>query len=181
MWRSLHLAARDITRKAEFPTFLKSTIESIPCPNCHKHATKYLAENSLDPYANLIDPVHGDIGYFKYMWEFHNSVNQRLGKRKLPLDEALRLFPSNKGLQTKPILIKPIKPLSRVPSMGMPQIAAVGAPITSPRVQPIVISPRHATAEIHAPHRPNIAAAPMLLKSPSGRIIGDILTRRHKP
>ena len=52
-------------------------IESIPCPVCRDHGRSYLKEklNNIKTGKELAE----------LLWEFHNNVNTRLGKPKLPI------------------------------------------------------------------------------------------------
>ena len=58
---------------------IENFIESLPCPNCKMHATRYIQQNPI----NLTDNKHFQI----WVWKFHNSVNQRTGKPQFSKQE----------------------------------------------------------------------------------------------
>ena len=56
---------------------IKSFIEKLPCAKCKTHAIQYINQN----------PIHLDSNKnFQYwVWNFHNAVNKRIGKKKFTL------------------------------------------------------------------------------------------------
>ena len=94
LWFSLHYAA------AHFPDNpapiardrMKNIIISlpilIPCKNCQEHATAYIESNydNLDTICSRRDSV------FKFFVDFHNNVNERLGKPTMGYDDAYKLY-----------------------------------------------------------------------------------------
>lgn len=189
MWRRIHSTARAAiipSKKADFPRFLRDTINSIPCPNCHKHAKQYVSEHPLDSYMNMVDEKGNEIGLFKYTWEFHNAVNVRLRKAFMSWENALRLYPLPVGkpiVTPSAVVINKYPPVRPVPSISpAPPSRMIGnlSNIVQSRNQSSPISPRHATAS-GDPVRSNVVSSPILLRSPSGRIVGNIpgLTKRQ--
>jgi hypothetical protein len=73
-------AANDIASILAWIKFFKRTIDTLPCQNCHEHATAYVKANPPEQkkYIEMTDPKEGRIGMAYYIWEFHNVVNKRL-------------------------------------------------------------------------------------------------------
>lgn len=57
-------------RAAEM-TYLRQVFEALPCPDCRTHALSYFLQNP--------PPLDTSLSYQNWVWEFHNSVNARLG------------------------------------------------------------------------------------------------------
>ena len=51
-----------------------------PCDKCTAHYLEYKEQNPL--------PDKDDPSFFKWVWTFHNSVNERTGKRTFTIKEA---------------------------------------------------------------------------------------------
>jgi hypothetical protein len=62
---------------------LLSGVKAFPCPKCSNHGLEYLNEHPFDP--NTDD-------FKKYVWEFHNSVNEKLGKPYHDFPETYKSF-----------------------------------------------------------------------------------------
>ena len=56
----------------------------LPCRSCYPHCTAYIEEHRSE----LDSIVEGREKLFHFFWEFHNAVNERLGKPTITLDEA---------------------------------------------------------------------------------------------
>jgi mitochondrial FAD-linked sulfhydryl oxidase len=78
-WGWLHRVAEeypDRPTKAEANNAglrLKNFFDGLPCPECKKHAYRYLLRNPPD--------LSGNEAFRMWAWRFHNAVNARLGKR----------------------------------------------------------------------------------------------------
>lgn len=85
IWRCLHrsaLRANTVERKNIFKEDLKDTFENLPCKKCQPHAISYLEHNRIEDYDGIT------FGYFTWTWEFHNSVNKRIGKPQIDWQTA---------------------------------------------------------------------------------------------
>lgn len=60
----------------------------IPCETCKEHATNYIEENKH----LLMDICKTKKDVFKFFVDFHNYVNERLGKKKFSYEEAHNLY-----------------------------------------------------------------------------------------
>jgi hypothetical protein len=63
----------------------------LPCPECASHASQYIEEN-LD---NIEVFCSGREMLFAFFCDFHNYVNNRVGKKMLSLEEAKKIFYPN--------------------------------------------------------------------------------------
>lgn len=89
IWWTLHLSSLNATteeRKTEFRRLLTDVLANLWCKKCRLHASKYIADNPIEEYTQL---AHG---YFTYMWNFHNTVNKRLGKDEITWETAYKLY-----------------------------------------------------------------------------------------
>ena len=94
-WRIIHQLSRDKLidvppeRLREEIINLCKLIASIcvnfPCRRCKIHILTYFREH---PFENLYDS-NDNLVVFKYFFEMHNVVNDRLNKRIVPLEEAI--------------------------------------------------------------------------------------------
>ena len=87
VWAILHMtslnypAAPTQGEREKMATLINSLLQNLPCPLCASHAVQYAEEHplALDSRDDLV----------LYMIQFHNSVNERTGKRVLPVAEAM--------------------------------------------------------------------------------------------
>ena len=89
LWFSIHFQAiRAVTpeSKLHFAEYINQLLTNFPCQACVEHFRKYLSAHPLIYYWHL------ELGMFKWSVEFHNSVNQRLGKTEMIYSEALGLY-----------------------------------------------------------------------------------------
>lgn len=100
LWFMLHLnaahAKTDIQKRA-FIEQVRTLGEFFPCENCKKHFAKYISEHPITDaqYLNQED------GLFRWTWEFHESVNKRLGKPSVSYTEALSNFTNSHAVCTE--------------------------------------------------------------------------------
>ena len=89
-WRRMHKMSLQLYRGVlvcNFVEYLTGLADSLPCAACRDHYKKLLEEMPI--------PVHAltsAAGAFAYTVRLHNAVNRRLGKRELPLEEAIKLY-----------------------------------------------------------------------------------------
>ena len=57
-----------------------------------KHAHDYLMEHPMEPYRDIKDDSGIPCGMFMWSWEFHNAVNERLGKKVIDYNDAYELY-----------------------------------------------------------------------------------------
>jgi hypothetical protein len=68
-------------KQMEIMTMIMNNIgPNLPCPACSYHCQKYVKENSPD--------VSSRENFINYIWNFHNKVNIRTGKRHYTRKEA---------------------------------------------------------------------------------------------
>lgn len=84
--------ARVIALKHALPTSAKEfaevrcVLKAVPCPNCRDHIIKLDAETSIQPYIGV------RFGVVRYVFDLHNAVNRKLGKREVPYQEGLQFL-----------------------------------------------------------------------------------------
>ena len=84
-WYFMHTYAEKINpnyyknNKIECFNIIRTICYNLPCPYCREHAISYLRRvptGSIDTKEKLKN----------FLWQFHNSVNKRTGKKEVPLD-----------------------------------------------------------------------------------------------
>jgi hypothetical protein len=94
LWFSLHNASAFYPEKASplHAERMKNVILGIPvlipCEACKEHATNYIEQHKH--YLMEICKTKNDL--FKFLVDFHNFVNHRLGKRVICYEEAHNLY-----------------------------------------------------------------------------------------
>lgn len=90
IWCFMHSLAAKINPdhyfkvKEELLSHFKTICASLPCPDCAQHATAYMANITIKHVPTQPACVH-------MLWEFHNSVNKRIGKPTFAL-ESLEIY-----------------------------------------------------------------------------------------
>jgi len=88
IWFVIHLMSyktdKDQTLRRSFFTYIHALADNFPCGECRGHFKNYLSNNPPEKSNEL----------FKWSWEFHNTVNKRLGKQVLTYEEAIKPFQS---------------------------------------------------------------------------------------
>ena len=85
-WIFLHTMAARITDKGyiklrgQLLSITKKICSNLPCPHCAQHATKFM--NRVQP-----NSIPNRLVYQSMLFQFHNSVNMRLGKPPFPLEK----------------------------------------------------------------------------------------------
>ena len=93
-WNVIHTLAYNATTKELKEAFMKHmTIicNQFPCETCREHSKKYLKENPMSEYLNVVTEGK-KLGLFTWTWQFHNAVNYRIGKPILSWDMALHIY-----------------------------------------------------------------------------------------
>jgi hypothetical protein len=96
IWYILHLAAYEANtpdKIKDFISLLRLIVERHPCHVCREHGSKYLKINPPENYVNTVKDERL-AGMFVYVWIFHNSVNDRLGKPHVDYNTAWKMFSS---------------------------------------------------------------------------------------
>ena len=60
---------------------VEALVVLLPCPRCRRHFGELLRRRPVD--------VRGRVELAEWMWSAHNEVNARLGKPRVPREEAL--------------------------------------------------------------------------------------------
>ncbi len=80
LWADLHRAALSAPTAGAFAAFLGAFRARVPCGECRSHWSAWVEEHPPGPDA------------FAWSVEAHNSVNARLGKPLLPVEQARALW-----------------------------------------------------------------------------------------
>lgn len=91
IWKEIHeLAARAKTDrlKEEFDIMIRRKQEDFKCLECREHFGAYLRDKPPHRYRNFETKEGLGDGYFYWSWEFHESVNKRIGKKSFPYEKA---------------------------------------------------------------------------------------------
>jgi hypothetical protein len=85
IWHTIHVSSVDTDtplKSTFFCHWVRRQIAFLPCQKCRKDAEKYLSASPPDTANNL----------FVWGWEFHNYVNEKLGKPRLTYEEAAKMY-----------------------------------------------------------------------------------------
>jgi hypothetical protein len=97
IWFVLHLQAAyaetDELKRA-FIQNVKTLGQHFPCEQCRPHFAAYIQTHPIETYVNK------PRGLFQWTWEFHDSVNKRLGKPTMEFEEAWSQFRSKTAVCT---------------------------------------------------------------------------------
>lgn len=100
IWYTIHINARNAVNddtKNKFKDFIETTISNLPCHTCKQHATSYYQSNPLSDFWNVKENGK-EIGLFKWAWNFHNTVNNRLKKPYMSWEVAKMLYAEDTGV-----------------------------------------------------------------------------------
>lgn len=95
IWFMLHTNAVIATTPEQIKNFIeqvKNLGEHFPCHQCKPHFQRYCKEHPIEGYVNK------ERGMFLWVWEFHESVNKRLGKPSMTFDEAWKHYTSKDSI-----------------------------------------------------------------------------------
>jgi hypothetical protein len=88
-WAAMHIDsfnAKTYEEKFAVATTISRLITTFPCMKCRKHATEYASNNPFIHAVNNPDPL----SLFRWVWTFHNFVNERLNKPTMTVEEAVK-------------------------------------------------------------------------------------------
>lgn len=77
-WDDVHNNARNMSRK-KFLRWIYELPDEIGCQKCRDHMREYLSLNPPEFHEDLL----------RWSWEFHNDVNEKLGKNKFSYDDFI--------------------------------------------------------------------------------------------
>ena len=100
IWYTIHINARNAVNdetKNKFKDFIEITISNLPCHTCQQHATSYYQSNPLSDFWNVKENGK-EMGLFKWAWNFHNTVNNRLKKPYMSWEVAKMLYAEDTGV-----------------------------------------------------------------------------------
>lgn len=90
---SLHTNTRE--KKAELARNIVTSVDNFPCRDpCRKDAVAYIKKNPLLEAVNNRD----EMSLFKWVVDFHNHVNTKIGKRVLTHEEAQKIWTGDEGI-----------------------------------------------------------------------------------
>ena len=87
-WHTNSLRTKTREKKAELARNIVTSIDSFPCAECRKDSISYLKKNPLLPAVDDNDPL----SLFYWTVNFHNHVNNKLGREVLDLDKAREIW-----------------------------------------------------------------------------------------
>ena len=76
-------------------SFIMGIPVMVPCEKCADHATAYIESRS-----DLDQVVKNRDSLFSFFVDFHNFVNERLGKDKIPMEAALKMYKGTPNVLT---------------------------------------------------------------------------------
>lgn len=95
-WKIIHaFAAESITpqERMNFIHYIDHVQTNLSCPVCRGHMQEYVRNHPIKTYFNYTEPIHKrNIGMLFWSWQFHNSVNKRLGKPMHKWSDTLREY-----------------------------------------------------------------------------------------
>lgn len=98
LWIGIHRATIDLSPQ-ESTKYIRGLQAKFPCEHCQKHFGDYLETNPPERYHHLVVSYKNQkfsLGMFFWSWQFHNLVNQRLGKTTMSWDTACEIFLEDK-------------------------------------------------------------------------------------
>lgn len=88
-WSAMHIDsfnAKTYEQKITSANTIARLITTFPCGKCRKHATEYASHHPL------IHPINDgeQLSLFRWVWKFHNTVNERIGKQTISFEDAVK-------------------------------------------------------------------------------------------
>jgi hypothetical protein len=97
IWYIIHTLAFNAvnnSKKEAYIIMINSLCDNFICDICKIHFKKFIDNYDLKKYWHIKNHDN-DIGFFKWSWELHNSVNIKINKPILKFDEAYKLYQNN--------------------------------------------------------------------------------------
>ena len=94
-WRFLHLSASLSDRNdvaALWMPFLKAMALVLPCDLCRQDMNRYVTQIRYSANPLTVTGPEVKDGVMRYMWAFHNSVNERLGKPTMTWEDVVGVY-----------------------------------------------------------------------------------------
>lgn len=97
-WNAFHLAARwaqDTDGLANLYAYMQFLQKHFPCETCRVHIEKFFTTTPIEKYKHRLQRDPKDkfyVGPFRYTWEMHNMVNQRLHKPIMSWETAYATY-----------------------------------------------------------------------------------------
>lgn len=94
MWYQIHsdsLLCNTLILKQHFVITINALCNHFRCDDCKIHFRNFIDTHPIQNYFNVKD-LDKDVGIFKWTWELHNHVNQRLGKYQPTFKEAYDFY-----------------------------------------------------------------------------------------
>ncbi len=108
LWWILHTVAEKAGRQTNpitqgdeqraWPLFLKELGPAIPCPFCRLHYDEYIKHN---PFLLPANTYEWKTYVPEYFYQFHESVNNRLGKPSFPRDALSTTYKDTAAFKSK--------------------------------------------------------------------------------
>ena len=98
IWFKIHsdaVAAITQPLKESFVININALCNGFKCKHCQPYFRKYINDHPIEKYFNIKNKEGKDIGIYQWTWEFHNSVNLRLGKFQCTLEESYEYYINN--------------------------------------------------------------------------------------
>ena len=92
LWEYLHMMSLKYSNspsyneKRTMKNLLNNISHFLPCDKCRNHAVEYMNNNDLDIATTNTDTL------FRFLVDFHNSVNKRLGKPIMGVNTAYTIY-----------------------------------------------------------------------------------------
>lgn len=83
-WDTIHSVGANADQVNNLPTrrvyafIVRLVVDNHPCQECRDHGTRWLSMNPPEAHFNRLD------GCLYHSWLFHDSVNARIGKPRIP-------------------------------------------------------------------------------------------------
>lgn len=113
IWYILHIQSLKMdnrTKQERFCEFMREILSELPCSVCIKHASEYINNNPPELHIMISqNDVIAQLAMFRYVNEFHNTVNKRLGKPNVSLTTAFEIYKTkvnNTKIPENPLIIR---------------------------------------------------------------------------
>ena len=113
MWVFIHLLSLHATTnelKNNYIMTINSLCQNFPCEQCKPDFENFIKTHPIQNYK-----IESSAGLFKWSWELHNFVNNKLHKQPMKYDDALQLYKNiicqnctAKSILTNNLFLKPI-------------------------------------------------------------------------